>query len=142
MKSYMPNAATVNCKWVIIDAKDQILGRLASQVAMILMGKNKPTYAPHVACGDHVVIINAKEVKVTGKKEDQKIYRHHTGYPGGLKECTLKMLREKKPEEVIRRAVKRMLPHNNLGRQLMKNIRIFADDKHTHQAQQPVEFKL
>jgi len=142
MKTYMPNAATVNKKWVLIDAKDQVLGRLASKVAMILMGKDKPTYAPHVACGDHVVVINAKHFKVTGKKEEQKLYRHHTGYPGGFKEYTLKTLREKKPEEVIRNAVKRMLPHNTLGRQLMKNIRIFADDKHTHQAQMPVEFKL
>jgi large subunit ribosomal protein L13 len=142
MKSYMPNASTVDRKWVIVDAKDQILGRLATQVASILMGKNKTTYSPHVACGDHVIILNAKQIKVTGKKTEQKLYRSHTGYPGGFKEVTLKTLMEKKPEEVIRKAVQRMLPHNNLGRQLMKNVRIFVDDKHEHQAQQPVEANL
>jgi large subunit ribosomal protein L13 len=141
MKSYMPKATENDQNWVIIDAKGQVLGRLATKIAMVLMGKNKPTYSPHVACGDHVIVINAKDIKVTGKKADQKLYRSHSGYPGGFKEITYKRLMAKKPEEIIRLAVKRMLPHNNLGRNLLKNLRIFADNAHTHEAQQPVELK-
>ena len=139
MKTYMPKKGTVDKKWVIFDARGKILGRLATKIATILMGKNKPIYSPHVDCGDSVVVINAKEIKVSGKKEDQKLYHHYTGYPSGMKEYNYKRLMERKPEEIIRRAVKRMLPHNNLGRNLMKKLRIFAGSEHTHAAQKPVE---
>ncbi len=142
MKTYISKEKEVEKKWLFIDAKDKILGRLASKIAMLLMGKHKVTYSPHQDCGDFVIVINAKDIKVTGKKADQKKYRHYTGYPGGLKEYSFKRLMEKKPEEIIRRAVKRMLPHNNLGRNLLCHLKIYADANHRHQSQKPVEIKL
>ena len=141
MKSYMPKQNRRDAKWVILDAKGRVLGRLATQIANLLMGKGKPTYSPHVPCGDHVIVINAKDIEVTGRKAQQKVYRKHTGFPGGFKEFPYERILERKPEEIITKAVKRMLPHNNLGRQLLKNLRVFRDANHTHQAQQPVEIK-
>ena len=142
MKTYIVKDKDIEKKWLLVDAKGKILGRLATKIATLLTGKHKPTYAPHQDCGDFVVVINAKEVKVSGKKEEQKIYRHYSGYPGGLKEYNFKRLLEKKPEEIIRRAVKRMLPHNNLGRKLLKHLKIYSGNTHKHEAQKPVEVKL
>ena len=142
MKTYMPKESEIDKKWILVDAQGKILGRLASKIAMILMGKHKVSYVPHQDCGDYVIVINAKNVKVTGRKEEQKIYRHYTGYPGGLKEYNYKRLMEKRPGEIIRRAVKRMLPHNNLGRTILNHLKVYADSNHKHQAQQPVEVKI
>lgn len=142
MKTSIVKPKDIEKKWLVIDAKNQVLGRLATKIAMLLMGKHKPSYSPHQDCGDFVVVINAKDVKVTGKKEDQKMYRHHTGYPGGLKECNYKSLMDKKPEEIIRRAVKSMLPHNNLGRAILKHLKVCVGESHRYQAQQPVEITL
>ena len=142
MKTYMPKESEINKKWILVNAQGKVLGRLASQIAIILMGKHKPSYSPHQDCGDFVIVINAKDVKVTGRKEEQKVYRHYTGYPGGLKEYNFKRLIKKKPEEVIRRAVKRMLPHNDLGRHMLNHLKIYADNNHKHQAQSPVEIRI
>ena len=142
MKTYLAKEKEIEKKWLLIDAKGKILGRLASKIATVLMGKHKTYYAPHQDCGDYVVVINARDVKVTGKKEQAKMYRHYTGYPGGLKEYNFKRLIAKKPEEIIRRAVKRMLPHNNLGRTILKHLKVYAGNQHQHQAQKPVEMSV
>ena len=126
MKSYMASASTVERKWYVVDAADYTLGRLASQVASVLRGKNKPTYTPFIDCGDNVIVINADKVKVTGKKLDQKIYYHHSDYVGGMKETTLKEMMEKKPERVIELAVKGMLPKGPLGRQMYTKLHVYA----------------
>ena len=118
MKSYIAKPAEVERKWYVIDAEDKTLGKIASEVASILRGKKKPIYTPHDDTGDYVIVINAEKVRVTGKKEEQKIYKSHSGYPGGLKETTLRELRAKKPEEIIRHAVKGMMPKGKLGRQM------------------------
>lgn len=141
MKTYMANANTIERKWYLIDAKERILGRLAVQVAKILRGKNKPTYTPYVDTGDVVVVINASKIKVTGRKLQQKVYRRFSGYPGGLKEIPLETMLKNKPEEVIRLAVKRMLPSGPLGRDIFKKLKVYADEKHPHSAQRPVEIK-
>ena len=137
MKTYMANAQTVERKWYVVDANGMPFGRLASQVAAILRGKNKPTFTPNVDTGDYVIVINAEKVAVTGKKLDQKVYSHHTGYIGGLKQVTLKKMLETKPENVITHAVKGMLPKNALGRSMMKKLRVYAGPEHEHQAQKP-----
>lgn len=124
-------------KWYLVDAKDQILGRLASQVAMIIRGKNKPTFTPNMDTGDFVVVINADKVKVTGKREELKEYKHHSGYPGGQKTRSLKTLREKNPEFLIENAVKGMLPKNRLGNKLIKKLKVYATEEHPHVAQKP-----
>ncbi|MBU1862246.1 MAG: 50S ribosomal protein L13 [Candidatus Omnitrophica bacterium] len=142
MKTYMVKEKELKKKWILIDAQGKILGRLATRIATVLLGKHKSSYSPHQNCGDYVIVINAKDIKVTGKKESQKVYRHYTGYPGGLKEYSFKRLMERKPEEIIRLAVKRMLPHNNLRDHRLKNLKIYANSKHNHQAQQPVEMKI
>jgi large subunit ribosomal protein L13 len=137
MKTYMANADTVERKWYVIDAKGKTLGRLSSEIAKILRGKNKPSYTPHVDTGDFVIVINAEQVKVTGKKADQKLYRRHSSYPGGLKEMTYSQLMEKKPTEIIRLAVKGMLPNNPLGRKMLKKLKVYAGPVHKHEAQKP-----
>lgn len=140
MKSYIAKPAEVERKWYVIDAEDKTLGKIASEVASILRGKKKPIYTPHVDTGDYVIVINAEKVRVTGKKEEQKIYKSHSGYPGGLKETTLRELRAKKPEEIIRHAVKGMMPKGKLGRQMFKKLKVYAGPEHPHTAQNPEEW--
>ena len=140
MKSYIAKPAEVERKWYVIDAEDKTLGKIASVVASILRGKKKPIYTPHVDTGDYVIVINAEKVRVTGKKEEQKIYKSHSGYPGGLKETTLRELRAKKPEEIIRHAVKGMMPKGKLGRQMFKKLKVYAGPEHPHTAQNPEEW--
>lgn len=140
MKSYIAKPAEVERKWYVIDAEDKTLGKIASEVASILRGKKKPIYTPHVDTGDYVIVINAEKVRVTGKKEEQKIYKSHSGYPGGLKETTLRELRVKKPEEIIRHAVKGMMPKGKLGRQMFKKLKVYAGPEHPHTAQNPEEW--
>lgn len=140
MKSYIAKPAEVERKWYVIDAEDKTLGKIASEVASILRGKKKPIYTPHVDTGDYVIVINAEKVHVTGKKEEQKIYKSHSGYPGGLKETTLRELRAKKPEEIIRHAVKGMMPKGKLGRQMFKKLKVYAGPEHPHTAQNPEEW--
>ena len=129
-------------KWYIVDAENKILGRLASKIAVILMGKNKPIWSQHLDTGDFVVVINAEKIKVTGKKLTDKKYRKHSGYPGGLKEESLSSLLEKSPETVITLAVKGMLPHNKLGSQIIKKLKVYKGDKHPHEAQAPLPLKI
>ena len=137
MKSFIAKPAEVERKWYVVDADGKTLGRLASEVASVLRGKNKPTYTPHVDCGDYVIVINAEKVAVTGKKRNEKIYKKHTGYPGGLREITFDKLQQKKPEEIIRHAVKGMLPDGKLGRQMFKKLKVYAGAEHPHTAQKP-----
>lgn len=124
-------------KWYVVDATDHTLGRLASEVASVLRGKNKPIYTPHVDTGDYVIIINADKIKVTGKKLDQKLYRRHSEYTGGFKEVTLRAMMDKKPEEALKHAIKGMLPKNTLGRNMYKKLFVYAGSEHNHQAQSP-----
>ena len=137
MKSFMQKKETVERKWYVIDAEGKSLGRVASLAATYLRGKNKPTYTPHIDCGDNIIIINAEKVKLTGNKEEKKIYYNHSMYPGGLRERTAKEMRERYPEEMVERAVKGMLPHNRLGRQMYKKLFVYAGNEHKHQAQKP-----
>jgi len=138
MKTYSAKPAEVEKKWVLIDADGVVLGRLASLVAMRLRGKHKPTFTPHIDCGDHVIVINAEKVKLTGKKLAEKVYYRHTGYPGGIKEARAgKVLEGKHPHRVITKAVERMISRNPLGRQQMKNLRVYAGTEHPHEAQKP-----
>lgn len=142
MKTYMAKPAEVERKWYVVDATDMVLGRLASHVAMVLRGKNKPTFTPNVDTGDYVIIINADKVRLTGKKLEKKYYRYHTGYIGGLKEVQYKKLMAEKPEFVVYKAVKGMLPKNAIGRTMIKKLHVYAGNEHNHQAQQPVELKF
>ena len=137
MKSYMPSQATIERKWYVVDAADMTLGRLASGVASVLRGKNKPTFTPHMDTGDYVIVVNADKVSVTGRKLDQKIYYHHSKYVGGMKETTLREMMAKKPEKVIELAVKGMLPKGPLGRQMYKKLYVYAGPDHKQQAQKP-----
>ena len=137
MNSFMANPAKVERKWYVVDATGYTLGRLASEVAKVLRGKNKPIYTPHIDCGDYVVIVNADKVKVTGKKLDQKIYYHHSDYVGGMKETTLREMMAKKPEKVIELAVKGMLPKGPMGRDMIKKLHVYAGAEHANQAQKP-----
>lgn len=137
MKTFMANAETVERKWYVVDADGMPLGRLASQVAAILRGKNKPTFTPHVDCGDYVVVVNASKIRLTGKKLDQKTYRYHTGYPGGLKEITYRKLMTNKSEFAFREAVRRMLPKGPLGYSMLKKLHVYAGPEHEQQAQKP-----
>ena len=132
MRTISLNANTVDKKWVIVDASGQVLGRLATKVASIIRGKTKPTFTPHVDCGDNVIIINAAKIKLTGAKWDQKIYYHHTGFPGGIKSATAKEIREKNPSGLLKKAIQGMLPKNRLGRALAGNFRVYDSDKHPH----------
>ena len=135
MKTYSPKAKDIKWEWWVVDAADKTLGRVASQVANLLMGKHKPTYAPHIDTGDYVVVINAAKVKVTGKKEEQKIYYRHSGYPGGLKSPTFRELFNNHPTRVVEHAVKGMLPKNRLGRAMFRKLRVYPGSEHPHQAQ-------
>lgn len=137
MKSYMANPSEIERKWYVVDATGHTLGRLTSEVAAILRGKKKPEYTPHVDTGDYVIVINAENIKVTGKKLEQKIYYHHSDYVGGMKETTLKDMLKKKPEYVIEHAVKGMLPKGPLGRQMAKKLRVYTGAEHGHEAQKP-----
>ena len=137
MKTFMASPATIDRKWYVVDATDKTLGRLASEVAKVLRGKNKPIFTPHMDCGDYVIVVNAEKVKVTGKKLDQKIYHHHSDYVGGMKETTLREKMAKKPEQVIELAVKGMLPKGPLGRQMYKKLYVYAGPEHKHAAQKP-----
>ena len=137
MKSYIAKPQEVERQWYVLDAEGKTLGRLASEAASILRGKKKPIYTPHVDCGDYVIIINAEKIEVTGKKRKEKIYKRHTGYPGGLKEITFEKLLEKKPEEILRHAVKGMLPKGPLGRDMAKKLKVYAGPEHKHEAQKP-----
>ena len=137
MQTYMANPDKIERKWYVVDAEGCTLGRLASGVASVLRGKNKPQFTPHVDTGDYVIIVNADKVKVTGKKMDQKIYYHHSDYVGGMKETTLREMMNKKPEKVIELAVKGMLPKGPLGRQMIKKLHVYAGAEHGHEAQKP-----
>ena len=137
MKTFMPNPEKVERKWYVVDAAGMTLGRLSSEVAKILRGKNKPEFTPHCDCGDYVIVINAEKIAVTGKKLDQKIYYHHSDYVGGMKEQTLREKLNRKPEEVIELAVKGMLPKGPLGRQMYKKLHVYAGAEHAHAAQKP-----
>ena len=137
MKSFMASPATIERKWYVVDAADMTLGSLASEVAKVLRGKNKPTFTPHIDTGDYVIVVNAEKVKVTGKKLDQKIYYHHSDYVGGMKETTLREMLAKKPEKVVELAVKGMLPKGPLGREMYTKLFVYAGPEHKHQAQKP-----
>lgn len=137
MKSFMASPSTVERKWYVVDAEGKTLGRLASEVANVLRGKNKPTYTPHIDTGDYVIVVNAEKIQVTGKKLDQKIYYHHSEYVGGMKEATLREMMQKKQEFVITHAVKGMLPKGPLGRQMLKKLHVYAGPEHNHAAQKP-----
>ena len=137
MKTFVAKEEDVAKKWYVVDAKDKVLGRLATQIAMRLRGKHKPVFTPHADTGDFVVVLNAEKIALTGKKWGKKIYYHHTGYVGGLKQITAEKLLEKKPEDILRFAVKGMLPKNSLGRRQLKKLKIYVGTDHPHEAQQP-----
>lgn len=137
MKTYMATPSTIERKWYVVDAEGQTLGRLASEVATVLRGKHKPTYTPHLDTGDFVIVINAEKIKLTGRKESQKMYYRFTGYVGNLKKITYKTMMEKHPDRIIQMAVKGMIPHNVLGRQVMDKLHVYAGSEHPHQAQKP-----
>ena len=142
MNTYMAKKSDIKREWFVIDAADKNLGRVASKAATILRGKHKAIYTPHVDCGDYVIVINAEKVKLTGNKLDQKMYYNHSGYPGGLRERNAKVMIEKYPEEMVERAIKGMLPHGRLGRQMYKKLFVYKGSEHKHQAQQPKELKM
>ncbi len=137
MKSFMASPSTIDRKWYVVDATGHTLGRLSSEIAKILRGKNKPTYTPHIDTGDYVIVVNADKIKVTGKKLDQKIYYNHSDYVGGMRETTLAEMLAKKPTDVITLAVKGMLPKGPLGRSMLNKLHVFAGPEHTHAAQKP-----
>jgi large subunit ribosomal protein L13 len=136
-KTYTPKASEIERRWFVVDADGQTLGRLATRVARLLLGKHKPTYATHIDVGDHVIVVNAKKIKVTGNKLETKQYARHSGYPGGFRQESLGHLLERRPEEVIRRAVKGMLPSNTLGTQQLRKLKVYAGSNHPHEAQRP-----
>ena len=142
MNTYMANPAKIERKWYVVDAEGQTLGRLASEIATVLRGKNKPVFTPHVDTGDYVIVINAEKISVTGKKLDQKIYYNHSDYVGGMKETTLREMMAKKPEKVIELAVKGMLPKGPLGRSMITKLHVYAGAEHPHAAQKPEELKF
>ena len=142
MKTYVAKPSTIEKKWYVVDAKGKTLGRLATVVADTLRGKRKPIYTPNIDTGDFVIVINAEQIVVTGNKPKQKIYYHHSGYPGGLKEETYAKLLARRPEEIIRRAVKGMLPHNTLGRAQIRKLKIYTGAEHPHEAQMPVPLEI
>src|SRR5919205_363214 len=142
MKSYMARPHTVERRWYLIDAEGQTLGRLATEISRLLRGKNKPQYTPHVDTGDFVVVVNAEKAIVTGRKAEQKVYYRHSGYPGGLKETSYEVMLERKPTEILRRAVRGMMPKTRLGRQQLKKLKIYAGPEHPHEAQAPQPYKV
>lgn len=137
--TYMQRKEDLERTWYVIDAEGQNLGRLATKVANVLRGKHKPTYTPHIDCGDYVIVVNASKINLTGNKLDQKIYYNHSGYTGGLRERTARVMKESYPVEMVERTVKGMLPKGRLGRQMYKKLFVYADESHPHQAQQPKE---
>ena len=141
-KTYSPKAAEIDRRWSVVDAEGKTLGRLATQIAHILRGKHKPTYTPHLDMGDHIVVVNAEKIQVTGRKAEQKVYYRHTGYPGGLRTSTYEDVMTKHPERILRTAVKGMMPNNVLGRQMYKKLRVYAGPEHGHAAQQPEVLSL
>jgi len=142
MRTWTVRPGDIERKWYVVDATDLVLGRMASEIARILRGKHRPQYTPHADCGDHVIVINAEKVRVTGKKETDKVYYHHTGYVGGLKSITLGKQREKHPERIVTHAVKGMMPKGPLGRAMLKKLKVYAGGEHPHAAQKPVALKL
>ena len=137
MTSYMQKKETVERNWYVIDAEGKPLGRVATLAATYLRGKNKPTFTPHIDCGDYIIIVNAEKVLLTGNKENTKMYYNHSMYPGGLRERTAKVMRERYPEEMVERAIRGMLPHNRLGRQMFKKLFVYTGSEHKHSAQKP-----
>jgi large subunit ribosomal protein L13 len=142
MKTFVAREQDIDKKWYVVDAENKVLGRLATQIAVRLRGKHKPLYTPHADTGDFIVVVNAKKVTMTGSKWDRKMYYRHSGYVGGLKEISARKLLEKKPEEIIRYAVRRMLPKNSLGRRQLKKLKIYAGPEHPHQAQKPEKLEI
>jgi large subunit ribosomal protein L13 len=142
LKTFSPKQSDIKRKWYLVDANNQVLGRLASQVAHILRGKHKTVFAPHVDAGDHVVIINADKIRVTGKKASQKRYTHYTGYPGGLRETSFESLLARHPERILEHAIRGMLPHNRLGRQMIKKLKVYRGEAHPHTSQNPEELNF
>ena len=142
MKTCSLKSSQIERKWYLVDAQGKVLGRLATELASVLRGKRKPTYSPHLDNGDNVVVVNAEKVMVTGKKREQKLYYHHTGYPGGLRTNTFAELQARKPEQIVKLAVKGMLPHNSLGRQMLKKLYIYAGPEHPHNSQKPQPLEL
>jgi len=142
MKTFSAKAETAQHAWYVVDATNKILGRLATEVARRLRGKHKPEYTPHVDTGDYIIVINADKVRVTGKKTTDKLYHHHTGYPGGLKTINFEKLQARKPERIIELAIKGMLPKNPLGRAMYRKLKVYKGSKHNHQAQQPKELEI
>lgn len=140
--SYMAKAENVDRHWFVVDATDQVLGRLAARIATVLMGKHKPTYTPHVDCGDYVVVLNVGQVKVTGRKQETTVYQNYSRYPSGLHEWTMAEMLKRHPERVLHAAVRRMLPKNALARQMLKKLKLYANDQHPHQAQQPTPLPM
>ena len=137
MKTYAVKAGEIERRWYVVDAKDQVLGRLASTIATILRGKHKPTYSPHLDVGDFVIVVNAKDVKLTGRKASQKTYFRHSGYMGGDRQIPFRRMRERHPDRIVRLAVKGMLPKNALGRSMLRKLKVYAGPEHPHEAQQP-----
>lgn len=137
MKTYMATPSTIERKWYVVDAENKTLGRLATEVATVLRGKHKPQYTPHLDTGDYVIVINAEKVKVTGNKESDKMYYRHTGYTGNLKSFTYKEVMDKFPDRIVKYAVKGMIPHNKLGRQMLTKLHVYAGSEHPHEAQKP-----
>ncbi len=142
VKTYLPPQASLEREWYIVDATDKRLGRLASEIAQILRGKNKPEFTPHLDTGDFVIVVNAEKVAVTGKKRTQKVYRRHSGRPGGMKTETFAKLQQRLPERILEHAVKGMLPKNSLGKQLFTKLKVYAGPTHPHEAQKPKELKI
>lgn len=140
--TFMANPQNVERKWYVVDAEGKTLGRLASQIAAILRGKNKPTFTPHCDCGDFVIVVNAEKIHLSGNKLSDKLYRHHTGYPGGLKEVTAKELLQRRPIRAVELAVKGMLPHNRLGADMYRKLKVYAGPEHPHAAQQPEKLDI
>lgn len=142
MKTFSAKNETIRREWFVVDATNLVLGRLASEVASRLKGKHKPEYTPHIDSGDFVVVVNADKIRVTGRKETDKIYHHHSQYPGGLKSISLRDMMEKHPTRAVEKAIKGMLPKNRLGRQQFRKLRVYAGDVHNHEAQQPTQLEL
>jgi large subunit ribosomal protein L13 len=141
-KCYLAKPGELEREWFVVDATDQVLGRLATRIATVLMGKHKPTYTPHVECGDYVVVLNAQNIKLTGRKLEQKVYQRYSGYPGGQKIIPIERVLKRHPERVLREAVRRMLPKNRLARKMIMNLKLYTNSEHPHQAQQPKPLAL
>ena len=142
MRTYFPKKGDIEPRWFIIDADGKVLGRISTMIANIISGKNKPTYTPFLDTGDHVIVINAEKIRLTGKKETDKMYRHHSGYPGGLKSTEARFIRAEKPETMIEEAVWGMLPKSKLGRKMLKKLKVYRGTNHPHQAQQPEQIEV